>query len=243
MKSKNNFKSFKEFKCTKFKTISKNPFISNQKNNKIIPKKNYSTIFKLAPKKKQTQIKKKKNMLYKSKSQINNEDSSTNCLSGFNNKKNSFEKNNVNNIKNNGSNIIPFLITKARQSETESFFINYKLGEKDSYIENLLKNDSKNYDNNKTKKISLKNDFDYCRVNKDCGQNENDSLEIYDFNDEENVDNVLNFFSNLSCDKSRRNNLSNILEDCYENKDEKNEKLINDVKIFEVKNKFIQRIE
>ena len=239
MNSKNNAKSHKGLESKKIQKIHPS---SNQKNHKIIPKKHYSTIIKPNQKIKKLKTKQNKNVLYKSKSQINNEDSSTNCLSGFNGKKINIEKNNAKNIQKNENNIIPFLIGKSRESEAESFFINFKLGEKDSYIESIIKNESKIDENDNIKKINLKNNFDYCKVNRDSGQNENDSLEIYDFNDENNVDDILKYFSNLSCNKSEKNNISNNLEDCNEEifyKYGENEKLINDVKIFEVKNKFL----
>ena len=76
-------------------------------------------------------------------------------------------------------------------------------------------------------------------MNKDSGKNENDSLEIYDFNDETNVKYVLkNLSTTLSCDKSDvNNNLSNIFEELNEENwddDEEKDKIINDIKIFEV---------
>ena len=166
-------------------------------------------------------------MLIKSKSQLNNEDSSTNFLSGFNEKKIFYKKTRKDKI---SPNI---------KSESESFFINFKLGEKDSFMESIFKSRLKINGNENNKKINLKNNFDYCRVNKDSGKNENDSLEIYDFNDETNVKYVLkNLSTTLSCDKSEvNNNLSNIFEELNEenwDNDEEKDKIINDIKIFEV---------
>ena len=91
------------------------------------------------------------------------------------------------------------------------------------------------------KKINLKNNninpkYNYCKVNKDCGKNENDSLEIYDFNDETNVDYVLKNMSALSCNKTNRNESSVIFENCDETIGSKaqNENIINSIKIFEI---------
>ena len=142
-------------------------------------------------------------MLFKSKSQVNNEDSSTNFLSGLKEKK--FVKNDIS--------------TKMK-SETESFFINFKLGEKDSIMDNILINYSKTIENENKKKINLKQNFNYCKVNNYSLQNENDSFEIYDFNDETNVRYVLKNLSNLSCDKSDvGGGLSNIFVDLNANKE------------------------
>ena len=128
------------------------------------------------------------------------------------------------------------LLSNDKESETESAFINFKLGEKD-YIENFIKNDLKKDKNKHFKKINVKNNYDYCKVNKESGKNENDSLEIYDFNDEENVNYVLNNLANISSNKNTRIDYSNIFEDCNEssryNDGEKGN--INIIKIFEVK--------
>ena len=128
------------------------------------------------------------------------------------------------------------LLSNDKESETESAFINFKLGEKD-YIENFIKNDLKRDKNKHFKKINVKNNYDYCKVNKESGKNENDSLEIYDFNDEENVNYVLNNLANISSNKNTRIDYSNIFEDCNEssryNDGEKGN--INIIKIFEVK--------
>ena len=159
----------------------------------------------------------------KNKSSINTEDSSTNCLSGDKGKKiylNSNQKKE--------DCFIPFIISDTKDSETESFFINFKLGEKDSYLENLHNNVSKHDKKTIIKKINLKNMFNYCKVNKESGKYENDSLELYDFNDKTNVEYILKNLS-LNCDKSGINDISNILEDCNE------EKECNIIKIFETK--------
>lgn len=151
--------------------------------------------------------------------------------------------NNIN--KNKEEYIIPSLLLKnKKESETESFFINFKLGEKDSFMDNILINYSKTIENENKKKINLKQNFNYCKVNNYSSQNENDSFEIYDFNDETNVKYVLkNLSTTLSCDKSEvNNNLSNIFEELNEenwDNDEEKDKIINDIKIFEVKKNFI----
>ena len=128
---------------------------------------------------------------------------------------------------------------RKKESEAESFFINYKLGENDSLMENISNNYSIPIENENNKKNNLKKNFGYCKVNNDSGQNENDSLEIYDFNDETNIKYVLKNLSNLCFDKNEVNNhLFNIFEDLNEensDNDKENEKIINDIKIFEVK--------
>jgi len=227
MKSKNRAKTRNPFESTQLPKKSKIKPFSSQNFHKIIPKKNFSTKILQNPKNKQSKIIPKKKMLIKSKSQINNEDSSTNFLSGFNEKKIFYKKTRKDKINPN------------RKSESESFFINFKLGEKDSFMESIFKSRLKINENENNKKINLKNNFDYCRVNKDSGKNENDSLEIYDFNDETNVKYVLkNLSTTLSCDKSDvNNNLSNIFEELNEenwDNDEGKDKIINDIKIFEV---------
>ena len=227
MKSKKRTKTKNPFEPPQLHKISKiNPFFIH-KFPKIIPR-NHVSIKTIQNQKnnKQFKIIPNKKMLFKSKSQINNEDSSTNFLSGLKEKK--FVKNDIS--------------TKMK-SETESFFINFKLGEKDSFMDNILINYSKTIENENKKKINLKQNFNYCKVNNYSSQNENDSFEIYDFNDETNVRYVLKNLSNLSCDKSEvGGGLSNIFEDLNEenwDNDEEKDKIINDIKIFEVKKNFI----
>ena len=246
MKSKNLSKSQKNYSIFKQKNPSKKQSLMNNKVNKIIPKR-YETTIKLNSKKLLTKSKPKQKLFQKSTKQMTNEDSSTNCLSGSNNKKINLEINclklNFNNIKNKEELIIPSLLLNSnRESETESYFINFKLGEKDSFMDNLFTKTDKKIEKNKIfKKINLKNNninpkYNYCKVNKDCGKNENDSLEIYDFNDETNVDYVLKNMSALSCNKTNRNESSVIFEDCDETSGIKaqNENIINSIKIFEI---------
>ena len=189
----------------------------------------------------------KKNVFSKKKLQINNEDSSTNCISGLNNKGNNPDKNNLNNNKNPNEYELPFLLNNNKETESESFFINFKLGEKDSYMENISKTNEKNnlinYKNKFFKKENPKNSiinlkYDYCKVNNDCGNNEDDSLEMYDFNDESNVEFVLKNMSALSNNKTWKNDNSNYYQDCNESIGglSKNENIINNVKILEVQN-------
>ena len=189
----------------------------------------------------------KKNVISKKKLQINNEDSSTNCISGLNNKGNNPDKNNLNNNKNPNEYELPFLLNNNKETESESFFINFKLGEKDSYMENISKTNEKNnlinYKNKFFKKENPKNSiinlkYDYCKVNNDCGNNEDDSLEMYDFNDESNVEFVLKNMSALSNNKTWKNDNSNYYQDCNESIGglSKNENIINNVKILEVQN-------
>ena len=73
---------------------------------------------------------------------INIEDSSTNCFSK-NNKKNMIPKFDYNLINNKKKDILPIPLLIPKESETESFFINFKLGENDSYTESTLRNDLK----------------------------------------------------------------------------------------------------
>ena len=248
MKSKNPFESKKNNVSFKPKISNKKQSSSNNKFNKIIPKR-YETTIKITSKKIINKFNPKQKFFKKSSKQINNEDSSTNYLSGSNYKKNNIEINYLNNNinKNKEEYIIPSLLFRThhnKESETESFFINFKLGEKDSYMDSvILKPDKKIERDEIFKKINLKNNninqrYNYCKVNKDCGQNENDSLEIYDFNDETNVDYVLKNMSALSCNKTCRDENSNIFEDCDEMNDSKaqNEKIINNIKIFEINN-------
>ena len=180
---------------------------------------------------------------------LNIEDSSTNCFSG-NIKKNiipKFDYNLKNKQKDNP--IIPLLI--PRESDTESLFINFKLGEKDSYTDSTLRSDLKDYDNNNNnknennnknrgksndskKKINIKK-YNHCEVDGNIGQNENDSLEIYDFTDKTNVDYVLKNLSALSCSKSGKDLSSIILDDFNEEDKSGNKKIINKIKIFNTK--------
>ena len=246
MKSKNASKSKKNYILVKPKNPNKKQFSSNNKFHQIIPKRHETTI-KINSKNFSNKVNSKQKLFQKSSTPINNEDSSTNCLSGSNCKKTNLEINYLNNNinKNKEEYIIPSLLLKnKKESETESFFINFKLGEKDSYMDSvILKPDKKIEKDEIFKKINLKNNnfnqrYNYCKVNKDCGQNENDSLEIYDFNDETNVDYVLKNMSALSCNKTCRDENSNIFEDCDEMNDSKaqNEKIINNIKIFEINN-------
>lgn len=251
MKIKNVTKCQKNKISNKVQNESKKQIISNQKTIKTLPKKHESTS-KLNLEKKSTKLIEKQNLLSKPKTKIVSEDSSTNCLSGSNYKKINLDINNskpkIKDI-NREKNIRPLLLSKhckQKETETESFFINFKLGEKDPYIECITKGDEQPDKNNIFKKINLKNNipnfkYDYCRVNGDCEKNENDSLEIFDFNDENNVKYILNNLSALSFNKSGKNETSNIFENCNEGIEDKNdnEKIINDIKIFEIKNKII----
>ena len=114
-------------------------------------------------------------------------------------------------------------------------------------MENISKTNEKNnlinYNNKFFKKENPKNNFinlkyDYCKVNNDCGNNEDDSLEMYDFNDESNVEFVLKNMSALSNNKTWKNDNSNYYQDCNESIGglSKNENIINNVKILEVQN-------
>ena len=248
MKSKNPFESKKNNVSFKPKISNKKQSSSNNKFNKIIPKR-YETTIKITSKKIMNKFDSKQKFFKKSSKQINNEDSSTNYLSGSNYKKNNIEINYLNNNinKNKEEYIIPSLLFRThhnKESETESFFINFKLGEKDSYMDNLILKPDKQIEKDKVyKQINLKNNninkkYNYCKVSKDCERNENDSLEIYDFNDETNVEYVLKNMSALSGDKTYRDENSNIFEDCDEISDTRiqNEKIINKIKIFEINN-------
>jgi hypothetical protein len=246
MNSKNQTKSKKNNASLQSKIPNKKQSSLNNKFIKITPKR-YETSIKITAKKIPNKFKSKQKLFQKPTKQINNEDSSTNCLSGSNCKKTNLEINYLNNNinKNKEEYIIPSLFLKnKKESETESFFINFKLGEKDSYMDSvILKPDKKIEKDDIFKKINLKNNtinqkYNYCKVNKDCGQNENDSLEIYDFNDETNVDYVLKNMSALSCNKTCRDENSNIFEDCDEMNNSKahDEKIINNIKIFEINN-------
>ena len=178
---------------------------------------------------------------------LNIEDSSTNYFSGMIKKK--IPKIcNIKKIKDKDNLIIPFLIQK--ESDTESLFINFKLGEKDSYSESTLKSDLENNDckvqnkkiinmksnNNKNKnKIESKSKirYDYCYVDNNIGKNESNSLEIYDFTDKNNEDYVLNNISVLSYSKSEKDK-SFYIDDF--NDDINMNKNINKIKIFNTKN-------
>ena len=233
MNSKN--KSYKIPSSKKYQKPSKKFSSSNQTIHKLIPSKKNSMIIKSTKNKMQNNLINNKINPEKIKDQINDEDSSTNFLSGFNNKKTNINlKNNFNNLEKEEK-YIPLLVSKKKQSKTESFFINFKLGEKDPFIENIFKNESKN-DNKNSKKISLKNNYFYCQVNND-EKDENDSLELYDFNDNANVEFVLKNISFLNENKCQKSNISNIFENCNEtseDNDKGKEKIVNNIKIFEV---------
>ena len=171
-----------------------------------------------------------KNIPKNSNSTINVEDSSTNCFSGNikNNMIPRFEYKLINE-KNKGNFIIPLLISK--DSDDESLFINFKLGEKDTYTESTLRNDLKANNNN----IKIPNNYDYCEVDDNIGLNENDSLEIYDFNDKTNVDYVLKNLSMLSYSKSGNEKSFILLDDYNEENTNRNKKMINKIKIFNTK--------
>ena len=182
---------------------------------------------------------------------INTEDSSTNCFSGIK-KKNIVPKLDymlLNEKKNDGFDT-PLLITK--ESDTESLFINFKLGERDShnsYTESTLRSDVKIYDNKNENKTTVKltkrnkninNKYNYCDVDENIGINETDSLEIYDFADENNVDFVLKNLSVLSGSKSDRDRSSLLLEDINgDDEDINNDKFFNEIKIFNTKNNLL----
>ncbi len=168
---------------------------------------------------------------------INIEDSSTNCFSK-NNKKNMIPKFDYNLINNKKKDILPIPLLIPKESETESFFINFKLGENDSYTESTLRNDLKqnNINNLKLNNNKSKN-YNYCNVDKNIGQNENDSMEIYDFTDKTNVDYVLKNLSVLSYSKSVKDKSSFILDDFNEEENENKQK-INQIKIFNTKQIF-----
>jgi len=205
----------------------------------------------------------KKTQLYKIKVQqknlnnilMNIDDSSTNCLSKSN-KKNIISKNEINNnikkIAKKDNYIYPYTsLMSPRQSEGESLFINFKLGEKES----TFKSDSENifseckniklvkttYNNVNTFINSKSFAYTYCDVDKTIGQDESDSLEIYDFTDKANVDYVLKNLSLLSLSKDKS---SLILEDI----NEEDVSLDKKIKIFSTKPNSsiinsIQRIE
>ena len=147
-------------------------------------------------------------------STFNIEDSSTNCLSRSNFKSNYAKKNTIKELLNSKIEFnIPFLLPTV--SETESQFINTKLGEKDSLDISLSK---------------ISNEKSFLQKSK-----KDDSCEIYDFNDETHVDYVLNNFSMLSYSHSNQDKSSTMLEDCNDDELNGNKNVINKVKIFNTK--------
>ena len=210
-------------KLSKEKQYSKKKNIFSQKNNKDKKTKKY--------------IKKKKKKSCNNNNPSNIEDSSTNCFSGNKNKNFITKLDNKFLSEKKIENFIPFLISK--ENDTESLFINFKLGEKDSYTESTLRSDSKNYNNyNYVNNIKLTNknynNYNYCEVDDSIGKNEIDSLEIYDFNDKTNVDYVLKNLSALSCSKSGKDKSSIILNECND-EDISGNKNINKIKVFNAK--------
>lgn len=210
----------------------------NKPKEKYLSKNKNRTLLKNSRAKKISKLKEQNNLKQKINN-INIEDSSTNCFSGIN-KKNlipKIEYNIINNKKKDNF-IIPLLI--PRESDTESLFINFKLGEKDSYTESTLRsnvnkrNEYKNIDNLKLNKNMIKN-YDHCDVDKNIGKNENDSLEIYDFTDKTNVNYVLKNLSALSCSKSGKDKSSFNLDDLNEDELSGNKKIINKIKVFNTK--------
>ena len=225
------------------RTLQKNSK-SKMKNNNIISEKEYNSNTKNNSK----NLTKKKNII----NNFNIEDSSTNCLSG--NKKNTTPKidNNILNSKAKEKTkenfIYPFSLPK--ESDTESHFINFQLGEKDSYTDSTLRSNLKNNYNDKFMninniKLNVNNDiknsnniknYDYCDVDKNIGKNENDSMEIYDFSDKTNVDYVLKNFSALSCSKSgKEKSKSSFILDDFNDEDISGNKNINKIKDFNTK--------
>ena len=103
---------------------------------------------------------------------------------------------------------IPHLFTV--EAETESEFLNIKLGEGDSIIDNPKESNIKNkiYD---------------------------DSCEIYDFTDKTHVDFVLNNLSILSDSFNFNEYSSNFLDDCNRNEISGDNKIANKIKIFNTK--------
>ena len=178
-----------------------------------------------------------KNQSIKSKycSILNIEDSSTNCFSRNNyNRRNVPLRFNLNLINKQKENfLIPLLITKESE---ESFFINYKLAKNDTITESTLRSDLINYNLNNLKfNKKIKQKYDHCNVDENIGKNENDSLELYDFTDKENVDYVLTNFSVLSYSNSNKDISSINLDDCNEEEIGENKKFINKIKIFSAK--------
>ena len=210
-------------KLSKEKQYSKKKNIFSQKKNKDKITKKY--------------IKEKKKKSCNNNNPSNIEDSSTNCFSGNKNKNFITKLDNKFLSEKKIENFIPFLISK--ENDTESLFINFKLGEKDSYTESTLRSDSKNYNNyNYFNNIKLTNknykNYNYCEVDDSIGKNEIDSLEIYDFNDKTNVDYVLKNLSALSCSKSGKDKSSIILNECND-EDISGNKNINKIKVFNAK--------
>lgn len=104
---------------------------------------------------------------------------------------------------------IPHLFTV--DAETESEFLNIKLGESDSIID-------------KPKESKIKSKI------------YDDSREIYDFTDKTHVDFVLNNLSILSDSFSFNNGYSsNFLDDCNRNEISGDNKIVNKLKIFNTK--------
>jgi len=240
MNSKNKSKSSKISASKKYQKPSKKFASSIQSINKLIPlKKNTFTIKSIQNKKPKKLINNKINNII-AKHQNNDEDSSTNFLSGFNYKKNNNNINlptYLNNAEKEEKYIVSESILKKRESKTESFFINFQLGEKDPFIDSIFKNDSK-YDNQNSKKFTLKNNYYNYGLNKGYGKGDNDSLELYDFNDDTNVEFILKNISYLNENKSRANNISIIfenIEEISEDNDKEKEKIVGDIKIFDVK--------
>ena len=237
---------------TKIKSKSNNHTIKyvknkNLTNDKISTEKKYKKISNLTVQKNlKTKIVNKTNKeikvtqkynINKINNKINIEDSSTNCLSGSNNKNKNTQKlnNNLTNKLKKDLFIIPLIISK--ESDTESNFINFKLGDKDSNTESTLRSDLKNYNYKNEKKCpnTLKKKYNHCDVDKNIGQNESNSFEIYDFSDKSNVDYVLRNLSALSCSRSGKDKSSSILDDINEEETNGNKKPINKIKIFNTK--------
>ena len=239
MKSKTKQKSTSHITIRK---QEKNKSINNDKKikDKFFSKKN-NQIFHKNPKIKiNTKIISQNKLKKKTINNINIEDSSTNGFSGINRKNliPKFDYNIINNKKKDTF-IIPLLI--PRESDTESLFINFKLGEKDSNAESTLRSDLKilGDENKNINNLKLNNNkikvYDHCDVDKNIGKNENNSLEIYDFTDKTNVDYVLKNFSALSCSKSGQDKSSFILDDFNDDEISGNKKIINKIKIFNTK--------
>ena len=202
----------KIFPSQKIKYQQKNE-ISKKSQKKIIQKSSISFTEKKLNKKPLKII----NSKTKPKKEVNNgtlnlEDSSTNGFSG-NNFKNSCIKKNIKELNIKIEFNIPFLLPTV--TETESQFINTKLGENDS-----LDFTSKKISNEKT----------YLEKN-----NKDDSCELFDFNDKTHVDFVLKNFSMLSQSQSNIDKSSTMLEDCNDEEISGNKKVINKVKIFDTK--------
>lgn len=226
--------------CIKINNNNKNKSLKNdiKPREKYLSKNKNRTLLKDSRAKKISKLKEQNNLKQKINN-INIEDSSTNCFSGIN-KKNLIPKiieYNIINNKKKGNFIIPLLI--PRESDTESLFINFKLGEKDSCTESTLRsnankrNEYNNIDNLKLNNI-IKN-YEHCDVDKNIGKNENDSLEIYDFTDKTNVNYVLKNLSALSCSKSGKDKSSFNLDDLNEDEISGNKKIINEIKVFNTK--------